>query len=72
MKTFLSYEEDQAYHEGQSDAKRGRRDHERVSLMFADLDSPDRAYWEGFNDYQKERERQRQRDEEYDGWRNEE
>ena len=75
MKTYPTWFEDQAYREGQNDAKRGRTDYERTPKSLTEEDTPDKAYWQGIEDYRKERERQRQNeqhwDEEYERWRNE-
>lgn len=74
MKTYPTWFEDQAYREGQDDAKRGRTAIDRTSQSFAEHDTPDKAYWQGIEAYHKEQERKRRDeeywDEEYDRWRN--
>ena len=73
---YISWQEDDAYRQGQSDAARGRRDYERVSQGCADWDTPDKAYWDGVKDYHNEQDRKRRSqeyqseyDEEYERWR---
>ena len=73
---YVTWQEDDAYRQGQSDAARGRRDYERVSQGCADWDTPDKAYWDGVKDYQDELARKRRNEEqqseydaEYERWR---
>lgn len=72
-KNYFTWEEGAAYGEGRRDAQYGRRDISRQSKMFADFDTPDRAYWEGQEDYLKEQEKRRMSeeywDDEYERWR---
>jgi hypothetical protein len=74
MKTFFTYEEDEAYRQGRKDADYGRTDHFRTSRSFAEYDTPDKAYWIGQDERKHEKdvaERQREYwDEQYDRWRN--
>ena len=74
MKTFFTWQEDEAYRQGRKDASFGKTDHSRDSRMASEPDTPDRAYWIGQTDYAKEREvRQRDEeywDEEYERWKN--
>ena len=70
MKTFMTFEEDEAYRQGRKDAQNCRRDVFRTSRMFVENDTPDKAYWIGYDEIEtaKERERQRMREEEERYW----
>ena len=74
MKTFLTWQEDEAYRQGRKDASYGKRDMTRPSRMASDYDSPDRAYWKGQDDYLREKAIQESYreywDEQYEKWRN--
>jgi hypothetical protein len=58
-RTYFTWEEDEAYRDGRRDASMNREDHFRDSRMFSEPDSPDRAYWDGQEEYKKEQERKR-------------
>ena len=62
MKMFLTFKEDEAYRQGQRDARCGRRDLEMNK--YADYDTPDRAYFEGYYDTQKELDKKRREEDE--------
>jgi len=72
-KTYYDWEQDEAYRDGYRDASHGRDDMSRPPKFAADFFSPDRAYWEGHDDYLKEQERKRRNEEnwdnEYERWR---
>jgi hypothetical protein len=64
MKSFFTYEEDEAYRQGRKDAETGRSDIWRNRM--ANYDTPDKAYFIGQEERRKELERQRQNDEYWD------
>lgn len=61
-KLYSTWFEDEAYRQGQRDAKYGRRDLEMNK--YADYDTPDRAYFEGYYDMQKELDKKRREEDE--------
>jgi len=78
MKTYPTWQEDDAYRTGYSDASMGRgADCMRTPKNFAEYDTPDRAYWDGFSEYhtrnnerlRRIEEMDQEYDEEYRKWR---
>jgi hypothetical protein len=63
MRLYLTFEEDEAYGDGKRDGARGRFDMMRMPNMFAEHDTPDKAYWEGYQEVQRNKKRN---DEEYE------
>ena len=63
MKHYLTFEEDEAYRDGKRDGAKGRFDMTRMPKMFAEEDTPDKSYWEGYQEAQKNKKRS---DEEYE------
>jgi hypothetical protein len=74
MRTYLTWQEDEAYRDGRKDASFNHNDMTRTPKMFADYDTPDKAYWDGIDDYRKSHcrcneETERYWDDEYERWR---
>jgi hypothetical protein len=55
-RTYFTWEEDEAYNQGRKDIDQNRRDWERERT--AD-EGPDKAYWEGRKDREREKENER-------------
>ena len=61
---YVTWKEDEAYRDGYRDASLGAADGMRQNRSFCDYDSPDKAYWDGQDDYLKEQAKKR-REEDY-------
>ena len=57
MSHYWSHEEDEAYRKGKRDAEYGRKDHFRDKYAW---DGPDRAYFDGQKEYERQEENRRE------------